>query len=252
LDVRLIRNLQQARNEQKKQAAVDRWRLLERYRPQSILDIGANEGQFARLIREIFPDAKLYSFEPLGDCFAKVDAYLKEFGPGKAFPVAIGAENTSSRIHRSAFSPSSSLLKMGKLHAEEFPQTAETRYEDIQVRRLDDVASELSIEPPCIVKIDVQGFENQLIEGGRKTLANAHAVVMELSSYELYQDQSTFESVFPEMHSLGYLFRGVIDQMRSPRDGRILQFDALFENERLVDTGSGSSLASPVMLSSSP
>ena len=92
----------------------------------------------------------------------------------------------------------------------------------------------------------------QLIEGGRETLANAHAVVMELSSYELYEDQSTFESVFPEMHSLGYLFRGVIDQMRSPRDGRILQFDALFENDRLIDAGSGSRLAQPLTSSSSP
>jgi FkbM family methyltransferase len=229
LDVRLIRNLKQARQAEKRKAVVDKWRLLTRFQPRTILDIGANEGQFARLIREIFPDVMLYSFEPIQDCFLKLDEFHKESGHGKAFPYALGESTGVNTIHRSAFTPSSSLLKMGKLHAEELPNTAKTWREEIQIRRLDDIVSEMNIETPLVIKVDVQGFENQVIEGGRKIFAQAGAVVMELSSYELYENQSTFESVEPVMRGMGFVFRGVVDQMLSPRDGRILQYDALFE-----------------------
>ena len=121
---------------------------------------------------------------------------------------------------------------MDDLHREEFPHTTNVIEETIQVKRLDDVADQLNIIGPLIVKIDVQGFEDRVIRGGELTLQKAHAIIVELSSYSLYEGQPSFADVHIQLDRLGFVFRGTVDQMLSPKDGRILQFDGLFENLR--------------------
>lgn len=58
----------------------------------TIIDIGANTGQFATYIREVFPNAMLYSFEPLLDCYRNLISNFKDSNTFKAFNVALGAE----------------------------------------------------------------------------------------------------------------------------------------------------------------
>lgn len=89
----------------------------------TILDIGANTGQFCQMIHEVLPEAMIYSFEPLRDCYEQLVANMKDVPNFKAFNFALGYEDSETEIHRSEFSPSSSLLPMGKLHREAFPQT---------------------------------------------------------------------------------------------------------------------------------
>ncbi len=230
IEIRLIRNVDANREREKRDAVKQKWAMLKRYAPKSILDIGANGGQSAALLLELFPGVPICSFEPLADCFRQVETFLSDNGPGKAFHYALGDATETTTIHRSEFSPSSSLLAMDSLHKSEFPQTANSRLEEIEVRRLDDLADEMSLEPPIVIKVDVQGFEGRVIAGGKETFGRAAALVIELTSYPLYQSQSTFEDVQDQLQVLGFVFRGVIDQMHSPKDGRILQFDALFEN----------------------
>ncbi|QDV83004.1 FkbM family methyltransferase [Planctomycetes bacterium TBK1r] len=230
MEVRLKRNVAEAQRRQKREAVVRQWALLHRYRPNAILDIGANEGQSAILLRELFPQVAIYSFEPLADCYEKVADFLRNNGPGKAFHCALGDSNGRTAIHRSQFSPSSSLLPMNTLHQQEFPKTAESWTEEVAVERLDEIAVSLDLMEPLVIKVDVQGFEEPVIRGGAETFRRASAIVIELTSYPLYEFQSTFETVQDQLQTLGFVFRGVIDQMHSPNDGRILQFDALFEN----------------------
>ena len=234
IEVRQTKKIAEARARQKHQDLIAQWRLLARYEPKTILDIGANEGQCAVLLREAFPDAVIYSFEPLADCFERVDGFLKQNGPGKAFRYALGETNTQQTIHRNEFSPSSSLLPMQDLHRSEFPQTEHSTPETIEVKRLDDLLEELAVLEPLVIKADVQGYEDRVIRGGKNAFRSAAACVLELTSYPLYEDQATFDSVHSLLSELGYAFRGIIDQSTSRIDGRILQFDGLFENTLAV------------------
>ena len=234
IEIRLTRNVAAARQREKQQQHLDRWAILKRYQPTAIIDAGANQGQAAQLFRSLFPSVPIYSFEPLADCHQLVDQFLSSNGPGKAFHCALGNQNEKSTIHRSEFTPSSSILPMDELHQQEFPHTAASIEEEIEVRRLDEIASELELGSRPFLKVDVQGFEQQVIEGGEQTIKSAAAMVIELTSYPLYQGQSTFEGVQNQLEQLGYVFRGTVDQMHSPKDGRILQFDALFENPAVV------------------
>lgn len=230
VEIRLHRNIERAYAAEKAEAFVRPWRLLLRYKPATILDIGANDGYSVSLFRKIFPTARILSFEPLEDCFRLVQSRISELPPGKAYRCALGDEDGTSVIHRSDFSPSSSLLPMDVVHQIEFPHTAITREETITIRRLDSMVDELELDGPFIAKIDVQGFEDRVIRGGEQTLRKALAIVVELSTYSLYKQQAAFADVHSQLEKMGFVFRGTIDQMFSPKDGRILQFDGLFEN----------------------
>src|ERR1041384_311072 len=86
----------------------------------TVIDIGAHSGEFARMIKQVLPDAAVYSFEPLKDEFE----LLAQNPACTAFNCALRARNGSIEIHRSAYSQSSSILQMATLHKEAFPDSA--------------------------------------------------------------------------------------------------------------------------------
>jgi FkbM family methyltransferase len=195
----------------------------------TIFDIGANEGQFALRIHKLLPQAKIYSFEPLGDCYQKLVKNLNHLSHFKAYNFALGNEDRNGvEFHRSSFSGSSSLLNMAETHKQAFPGSQGHTVEEIQVRTLDGVCQDLEIEKNILVKIDVQGFENRVIEGGKGLVSRARIVITETSVEKLYEDQAYFHEIYNVMSEMGFIFGGCWDQIRNPLDGRILSCDAIF------------------------
>jgi FkbM family methyltransferase len=227
-EVQRVSTVAMAQKIAQQQKQLQQWRFACSYSPKTILDIGANEGQFATLIRNIVRDAKIYSFEPLKQCFENLCHIATPLAPFEAFPYALGSESGSTSIHRNEFSPSSSLLAMEGLHRAELPHTARTITEEIEVRRLDDLS--LSLVDPIFVKIDVQGYEMHVLTGGIDTIRRAKAVVVEISSLPLYVGAPTFDEIYRFLTvECGFIYRGNVDQWVSHKDGRILQMDCLFE-----------------------
>ncbi|MBT8040739.1 MAG: FkbM family methyltransferase [Gammaproteobacteria bacterium] len=232
--VQRVSSLENARVRNKSERQISKWRFAERYSPHTVLDVGANSGQFAELIRQVLPDARIISFEPLKECY---DALVKNPRIGEPFrplKLALGDQAGFTSINRNTFSPSSSILDMKTIHVHEFPQTRDSMKERIKIDRLDNLRESLEIEEPFIVKIDVQGFEGSVIAGGKKTLRDASAVILEISSYRLYEGAPNFDDLHETMKGLGFRFVGTVDQLRSKADSAILQFDALFESEKFL------------------
>jgi FkbM family methyltransferase len=201
---------------------------LKRLEIKTVLDIGANDGEFARHIRQVLPKARIYSFEPLEECFASLRANFERDSNFSAINLALGDKSETTMIYRSAFSPSSSLLPMAELHKQAFPYTSEHQEELIQVEKLDNIASQLAIDYPLLVKIDVQGFEAQVISGGINTLSKARIIIVEMSIEQLYEGQELFDSIYRRLYDLGFYYSGNYSQMYHPHDGCILQVDAIF------------------------
>ncbi len=194
----------------------------------TILDIGANTGQFANYIHQLFPDAALYSFEPLKDCYEELIANFKNVPHFKAFNVALGDETGLVEIHRNEYSPSSSLLPMKELHKTCFPYTQEEIIQKINIVRLDDIADSLNLRKPMLVKLDVQGYEDKVISGGKSVLGQADIIISELSIEQLYDGQPLFEDIYKTLTNMGFQYRGNYEQLISPDDGRVLQVDGIF------------------------
>lgn len=204
----------------------ERW--LRRMGFRTVLDVGANTGQFVGEARKIAPDAFIYSFEPLRECFEALRDGRRDDPRFKAFHVALGEEPGEVTMHRNDYSQSSSLLPMAELHKRAFPETRNSTPEKVEVKRLDDVAAEFRIERPMLLKIDVQGFEAKVIAGAAETLKQADVIIVETGVEALYEGQALFDDVYRMLYDRGFRYRGNHNQLLSPDDGRVLQADAFF------------------------
>lgn len=197
----------------------------------TIIDIGSHVGQFVYFALEISPNANIYSFEPLKDCYEELKMKFANFSNFQALNMALGNTTGQVEIHRSEFSPSSSLLPMAELHKVAFPYTKNEIIEIVDIAKLDDIAVLLKVEKPLLVKLDVQGFENEVIAGGINTICQADVLIIELSLERLYEGQKLFHDLYEKLVNLGFKYRGNFDQIINPNNGKILQIDAIFIRE---------------------
>jgi FkbM family methyltransferase len=194
----------------------------------TVLDIGAHTGLFAITIRTVLPQAQIYCFEPLPDCFKALQARMTGKGNFAAFNVALGDSTGMVPFQRNDSTSSSSVLPMAELHTATFPHTRDVQTIEIKMQRLDDAVQELKLIQPLMLKIDVQGYEERVLRGGEKTLGLADVVVVETSLEKLYDGQASFDDVYRFLVDRGFCYHGSFDQLRHPQDGRILQQDSIF------------------------
>src|SRR5258705_13176881 len=106
-------------------AAIEHEAFLKVQRIGTLLDAGANKGQFALATRVNHPSAKIIAFEPLGGPSAQFEALFRTDKNVRLVRAALGAENGDAQIHISRRNDSSSLLPIGKLQPQVFPGTEE-------------------------------------------------------------------------------------------------------------------------------
>ncbi|HVT90296.1 MAG TPA: FkbM family methyltransferase [Tepidisphaeraceae bacterium] len=195
----------------------------------TVIDIGGHQGEFAKYIHAILPEAAIISFEPQPDCFVKLQEVGKTLPNHRCFNLAIGETPGQTTMHQSEFSPASSLLPPSEGMEQQMPFAARTKSVNVQVDTLDSIAARLKIEDNLLVKMDVQGFETRVIKGGRSTILRAKLVIVETSFQRIYQDQPLFGDVYQLLvNELGLRYCGSIDRQPSPVDGFPLQEDSIF------------------------
>jgi FkbM family methyltransferase len=200
---------------------------LKEYKLCTILDIGANEGQFAQKISFAFPHVRLLCFEPLKESFERLVKNVGHIQNAEFYHFALGATESRMSINKNEYSPSSSLLDMLDLHKSNFNFAVAVEAEEIEIRRLDDIEI-TPLEHPLLIKIDVQGYEMNVIKGGPKIINSADVVIIETSYYPLYKDQPLFDDIYKYFINHGFQFAGNIDQLIAPSTNKILQGDAVF------------------------
>jgi FkbM family methyltransferase len=194
----------------------------------TVLDVGANTGQFAAMARSIFPTSMIYSFEPLDTCFRELEAKSVAMQPTKCFNVALGRQDGTNTINRNEFSASSSMLPLGERHTSAFPFAKETTPVQITVRSLDSIAEELTLKGPILMKVDVQGFEMEVLAGATRTLELVDILVLETSFVELYAGQPLFDEIYRFLQPYRFSYAGSVEQIQDPHDGTILYADSVF------------------------
>ena len=195
---------------------------------QTVLDVGAHVGEFARRIRAVLPNAELICFEPLQEPYSKLTQRFEGQPNFRAIRCALGEKAGQHGIRHNEYAPSSSLLPMAELHKQSFPFAVKERTEMIEVRRLSDVVRELSVRDPLLLKLDVQGFEDKVIAGGEDVVARAKIIIIEVSFQRLYEGGPLFDDIYRLLKERGFTYNGNFEQLFSPKDGRVLQADAIF------------------------
>jgi FkbM family methyltransferase len=200
---------------------------------ETIIDVGSNEGQFINSINGILPNRKIFAFEPIKSVFEKMVANTKGLNV-KAFNMALSDQNGTAEINVSKNFESSSLLKMQAIHKKVYPESEYVRKETIQTGRLDDVININDLTGNTLLKIDVQGYENKVIAGGKKVIDDVAAVIIEFSYEPIYEGQWLFDETHKYFTTNGFRFIGMASQVSNKVIGIPLYGDAIFVREDLA------------------
>ena len=192
------------------------------------MDVGANSGQFALMIHTILPEASIYSFEPLERCFRSLQQNAENIKDMHCFRFALGDTNTRMVMHANEFSGSSSILEMAELHKTAFPYTRNSTEEQVEVRTLDSLLPQLRLQSNVLAKLDVQGYELNVLRGAEEALSHINVLVIETSFYQLYENQPLFDDIYGYLNKRGFKYRGNFEQIMSATNGEVLQADAIF------------------------
>ncbi|MFX0141667.1 MAG: FkbM family methyltransferase [Candidatus Hodarchaeota archaeon] len=197
----------------------------------TIIDVGANKGQFAKYILNFFPEANIYCFEPLPKAFKILSRLTEKTGEKiKSFNFALGeSEGNSEIFHHLDHDSSSSFLETTKLCTNLYPFTQKKAAVPVKIATLDGWMKSVpnDLKPEILIKLDVQGYEDRVIRGGIKTFKNAKGCLLEIFLDKLYEDQATFKDISFLLYSLGYEYVGNLNQEYAD-DGHVIYIDALF------------------------
>lgn len=189
----------------------------------TVLDVGANKGQFAAFARRRWPRARLICFEPLPGPRKRLEGILGN--SEDVFAVALGNYDGEAEIHIASREDSSSLLPLGDGQRKLF-HMHELACVSVPVRRLDTVISKELVRP-TLLKIDVQGYEFQTLQGSVGLLESIDAAYVECSFSEMYSGQVLADDVAKFLGDFGLVETGRFNLCRI--GGRDVQADLLFE-----------------------
>lgn len=211
--------------------------LLEKYRPDCVLDVGANRGQFAQKLRRAGFRGRIISFEPNPEIFQK----LVEASCGdplwSAEQLALGDQPGTLELNITNTSEFSSFLKPNEFSTKAFQQhSAITKKVLVQTKTVDDYLRELpsTMQPDRLfLKMDTQGFDKQVLLGSQTTLEKAAILLTELSFKQIYEGMPNHIDMLVEIQSLGFELAGLYPVSRERRSLALIEADGIFVKQSM-------------------
>jgi FkbM family methyltransferase len=208
-------------------------KLLDYHRINCVVDVGANDGGFATGIRGLGYTGRIISFEPLKEPFESLRRKANADGNWDVQNCAVGDAKSEVTINVSGNAGlSSSVLPMLKSHTDVAPNSSYVSTETVSQERLDDLLPGLGVglESRTFLKVDVQGYEQAVLEGAEGLFAD-NAIVglqLELSLVPLYGGAMTYREGLDRAEAQGMTLMGLDPVFSDPESGQLLQADAVF------------------------
>ena len=208
--------------------------LLEYHGITALLDVGANSGQYASLMRRIGYKGRIVSFEPLSTAYSELKNKTALDAHWQDLNFALGSKDEEAIIHVSGNSYSSSILDILPSHIEFDADSKYISEERIQVKRLDDVYDQfVTAKDIVMLKIDTQGFEKNVLMGAKDSLSRITLLQLEISIEPLYNNEILFLEMITYLNECGFELFTLENGIRNPKNGKLLQVDGIFKNRNL-------------------
>jgi len=206
-----------------------RARAIERARVEMVLDVGANIGTYGEELREFGYRGRIMSFEPRLEPYRQLTVQADADPLWTAYNTALGPAQDVARINLAGNGASSSLRPMTQLHVDALPTSRYHGDEEVSVRRLDDFTD--GIEGGLMLKLDVQGFEREVLGGAQDTLRRTAIVECELCVRELYTGQALLPELTAFFTDHGLELTALDPEFTDVATGEILAFDGIFHRQ---------------------
>lgn len=200
-----------------------------RVSPMTIIDVGANVGQFSVAASKEFPQAYIFPIEPDPQTVLKLRKNLPSRISQNVINTAVGECEGTVAFNINVDSQVSSILPLGTDRKNCFPESIVLRQIEVPLATLDSLFCEASLSEPILLKIDVQGYEEQVISGAARFLRRVNWIVMEVSFVCLYEGEQSLSVLIDMMASHGFRFVRPLNFHHVGEYRDIIEMDALFQ-----------------------
>ncbi len=175
-------------------ATVELQNIVKETNPETIIDIGSNKGQFVMLIEQLFPNKVIHSFEPLAEPLEKQKKFFSYKKNIFFYNFALGSHTAIREFFVTKRMDCSSFLRVNtkKIKNDIFKID---ELKNIPIKTLDETIMNQDINKPILIKIDVQGFELEVLKGALELLKKTDYLLIEVSNNTIYEKQPLSDEI---------------------------------------------------------
>ncbi len=188
--------------------------------PGSIIDVGANVGDWSRSAGAIFPKAAVRMIEAQNELSDELAVTAKDLGERASYEIALlGAEAAEAMTFHLIGTGSSVMEEVTHLDKEVVT---------LSQKRLDDLDLIKCLAPPILLKLDVQGYELEVLKGSNEILRETEVVLMEVALLPYNKGAPLMPEVVTFMNEQGFTPYDICGQLRRVSDRALFQIDVIF------------------------
>lgn len=195
-----------------------------------LIDVGGASGVVSKMFSSALEKSLIHSFEPISDSFNLLSESVKGITNIKIYNSALGSEDTEIEINVASRITSSSLYEINTRIGD--PYFAEnlkhSRSEKIKIKKLDDFFS--SKDKISMIKLDVQGFELEVLKGASETLQNTHYILTEVMNHDFYRGAPLYFEIDAFVREHNFELLDIIPSIR--RDSKLMEWDVIYSNKK--------------------
>ncbi len=202
--------------------------------PLHLIDVGANDGSWSEGFISIFPNTALTAFEPVPATFAQLQARYGERPGSQLFNCALSNKSGRLTINLGEESTFASFEEFED-HIGQLREKSITGSEEVTIETLDSFALEIDPGRKTVLKIDVQGHEEEALEGAAALLAQVDVVLCETSFAVEYKNRQPSFSRVAELLRPANLFPIGFQEFGRQASTLAIERDVLFVKDSLLD-----------------
>lgn len=184
--------------------------------PNQVLDVGAFQGEWAKACLKVYPQARIMCIEPQEEAQLKLKSMAKQYPNLKVIQTLLGSQ-VSRRIPFQEIGSGSSVLL--------YPHVIESTK---AMTTIDQLVLEKWLDPPELVKLDVQGYEKEVLKGWVRGFDKCEVIECEISLLPLVEGSPLLTELIEYFQTRDFVMFDITELIRSPSDGAVWQIDALF------------------------
>lgn len=191
------------------------------FNPGLIFDVGAYQGEFAKLCLSVWPQTRVACFEPQEQGVIELQKLARHKPSVTIFPILVGANTPQEKVGLHECRTASSIL------SEYVPQDFPLKF--YSMRAIDDIIQQdFNSQSPDLLKIDVQGYELEVLKGAEKALTSIQVVLIEVNLLDIYKDVPLFHEITQWFANRGWVAYDICGITRRPLDQALWEADFIF------------------------